>query len=93
MDANAEYVKKLRVNETTTNEEIQAALYKLFKSSPQGGANSQGPQGQSILTEYPQATIISTNGDASPQGLTTRHSVIAATGIFKTQLYNELKNY
>ena len=45
-DANAEYLKKLRVSKNATNEEIQAALYKLFKSSPQGSASSQGPQGQ-----------------------------------------------
>ena len=32
------------------------------------------------------------NGDASPQGLTTRHPVIAATGISRIQLDNELRN-
>ena len=35
-DANAEYVQKLRVSSVATDQEIQNALHKLFKSSPQG---------------------------------------------------------
>ena len=35
-DANAEYVQKLRVNEISINQEIQNAVHKLFKSSPEG---------------------------------------------------------
>ena len=45
-DANAEYVQGLRVPESATNEEIQAALHKLFNSGPQGTQDQQGPQGQ-----------------------------------------------
>ena len=33
-DANAEYVKKLRVTESATDQEIQEALHQCFKSSP-----------------------------------------------------------
>ena len=50
-DANAEYVHKLQVRETATDQEIQGALHQLFKSvrSPQGSIISTnedtGPQG------------------------------------------------
>ena len=54
-DANAEYVQKLRVTESATDQEIQNALHQLFKSSPQG---------HSILTtQFPQGEICSTNDD------------------------------
>ena len=56
-DANAEYVQKLRVSNVATDQEIQAALHKLFQSSPQG-ISVQGPQDQRI--QRPQ--------DSSPQG-------------------------
>ena len=48
-DANAEYVQKLRVTESATDQEIQAALHQLFSSSPQGTSVIQGPQGQIVL--------------------------------------------
>ena len=35
-DANAEYIQKLRVAESATNQEIQAAQHQLFNPSPQG---------------------------------------------------------
>ncbi|MCV6622656.1 MAG: hypothetical protein OIF51_12995, partial [Cellvibrionaceae bacterium] len=35
-DANASYVQKLRVAKDATDDEVQAALHELFKSSPQG---------------------------------------------------------
>ena len=45
-DANAEYVQKLRVRKVATDQEIQAALHKLFQSSPQGSTQStkDGPR-------------------------------------------------
>ena len=55
-DANAEYVQKLRVSNVATDQEIQAALHRLFQSSPQGisaqspqGIAVQGPQDQQIV--------------------------------------------
>ena len=39
-DANAEYVQKLRVTESDTDQEIQNALHQLFRSSPQGTNSS-----------------------------------------------------
>ena len=81
-DANAEYVPKLRVDETATNEEIQAALHKLFNSGPQGIQDQSSPQG----------TISSMNDDVSPQGEETNKSIMAATVISKIQLDNALKN-
>ena len=57
-DANAEYVQNLRVSDTATNQEIQAALHKLFNQSPQGNSGSQGPQGHSVLTEHPKVQLI-----------------------------------
>ena len=82
-DANAEYVQKLRVTESATNQEIQNALHQLFKSSPQG---------HSILTtQLPQGEICSRNDDDSgPQG--NKSSIIAATAISKIELDNSLKN-
>ena len=94
-DANAEYVQKLRVPEATTNEEIQAALHRLFSSGPRGDSSTQdqsGPQGQSVLTEYPQDTNCSSNDSSSPQGINSSSSIIAATAISKIQLDNTLKN-
>ena len=44
-DANAEYVKKLRVSNVATDQEIQAAPHKLFQSISQG-ISVQGPQDQ-----------------------------------------------
>ena len=71
-DANAEYVQKLRISETATDQEIQNALHQLFKSSPQGqisGQDNQGLQGQSILiAQLPLGEIQSMNDDSGPQG-------------------------
>ena len=76
MDANAEYVQKLRVTEFATDQDIQDALHQLFKSSPQG---------KTILsTTSPQGNINSTNDQAQA-------SIIAATAISKIQLDNVLK--
>ena len=91
-DANAEYVQRLRVPESATNEEIQAALHKLFNSGPQGPQDQKGPQGQSVLQKYPQGINCSTNDNESPQGMTTNSSILAATAISKIQLDNTLKN-
>ena len=44
-DANAEYVQKLRISESATDQEIQEALDQLFKIGAQGNQYSQGPQG------------------------------------------------
>ena len=85
-------MRKLRVSENATDEEVQRALHQLFQSSPQGNTSSQGPQGHTVLMEYPQGTNVSTNDDSSPQGLATKCSIIAATGISKIQLDSELKN-
>ena len=81
-DANAEYVQRLRVTESASDQEIQDALHQLFKSSPQG---IQGPQDQSILTTAPQGQISSTNEDRLP-------SVIAATSVSKIQVDESFKN-
>ena len=93
-DGNAEYVQKLQVVESATDQEIQNALHQLFKSSPQGQnntQNNQGPQGQSIwTTKLPQGAISPTNDELSPQGITP--SIIAATVVSKIQLNNVLKN-
>ena len=94
-DANTGYVQKLRVPENATNEEIQTALYKLFQSSPQGSTRFQdqsSPQGNSVLTKHPQDAIIAMNDQASPQGLDSRPSIIAATAISKIQLNDTIKN-
>ena len=62
-DANAEYVQKLRINESATDQEIQAALYKLFQSSPQGSISSMneesGPQGIETRPQIIAATAVS----------------------------------
>ena len=81
----------MRVNDkrtqctTVTDQEIQNALYQLFKSSPQGQISiqdNQGPQGQSILTtQLPQGEIQSMNEDSGPQG--TISSILAPTAISK----------
>ena len=85
-DANAEYVHKLRVSETATDQEIQEALHQLFKSV-------QSPQGNSVLSvQSPQGSIVSTNEDTSPQGTEIRPALIAATSISRIQLDNEFKN-
>ena len=90
--SNAEYVQRLRVPEPATNEEIQAALHKLFNSGPQGTQDQQDPQGQSVLQKYPQGINCSTNDNESPQGMTTNSSILAATAISKIQRDNTLKN-
>ena len=77
-DVNAEYVQKLRISDSATDEEIQDALQKLLKSSPQC---NQGPQG----------SIQSMNEDTSPQCTETRPTVFAATAISKIQLRNQFK--
>ena len=79
-DANAEYVQKLRISESATDQEIQEALHKLFKTSPQGIQRSQGPQGHSILSYK------------SPLGTDSRPTVVAPTAISKIQLDNTFKN-
>ena len=57
-DANAEYVQKLRVSKVATDQEIQAALHKLFQSSPQG-ISAQSPQGSTQSTnDGPRHPII-----------------------------------
>ena len=95
-DANEEYVMRLRVAENATDEQIQAALHKLFNqsvSSPQGQTkiqDNQDPQGHSILTVLPQGEIQSMNDDSSPQGVNS--SILAPTAISKIQLDNSLKN-
>ncbi|MCV6577094.1 MAG: Ty3/Gypsy family RNase HI domain-containing protein, partial [Cohaesibacter sp.] len=48
-DANASYVQKLRVAENATDEEVQAALHKLFKSSPQA---------QSVIVDQAQCNSV-----------------------------------
>ena len=86
-DANAEYVQKLRVSNVATDQEIQAALHKLFQSSPQG-ISVQGPQDQQI--QRPQ--------DSSPQGSAKstndepRHPIIAATSVSRIQVDESFKN-
>ena len=80
-DANAEYVQKLRVSNVATDQEIQAALHKLFQSSPQG-ISVQGPQDQQIQRTQdssPQGSAKSTN-----YGL--RHPIIAATSVSRIQV-------
>ena len=85
-DANAEYVHKLRVSETATDQEIQEALHQLFKSA-------QSPQGKPVLSvQNPQGSIISANEDTGPQATETRPTIIVATSISRIQLDNELKN-
>ena len=91
-DANAEYVQRLRVTESASDQEIQDALHQLFKSSPQGNSSLysspqgiQGPQDQPILTTGPQGQISSTNEDRLP-------SVIAATSVSKIQVDESFKN-
>ena len=79
-DANAEYVQKLRVKESATDQEIQDALHKLLKSNLQG---MQGPQDQLILTET------SPQGNSESEG---KPLVIAATTISNIQLDNTFKN-
>ena len=48
-DANAEYVQKLPISDSATDQDIQKTLYKLFKSSLQGSIQSTNeatsPQG------------------------------------------------
>ena len=91
-DANAEYVQRLRVTESASDQEIQDALHQLFNSSPQGNSSLysspqgiQGPQDQSILTTGPQGQISSTNENRLP-------SVIAATSVSKIQVDESFKN-
>ena len=55
IDANAEYVQRLRVPENATNEQIQTALRHLFNQGPQGKSvkfrEDQGPQGHTVLSK------------------------------------------
>ena len=94
-DANEEYVMRLRVAENATDEQIQAALHKLFNqsvSSPQGQTKTQDnqhPQGHSTLKILPQGEINPTNDDPGLQG--TISSILAPTAISKIQLDNSLK--
>ena len=94
-DANEEYVMQLRVAENATDEQIQAALHKLFTqsvSSSQGQTkiqDNQDPQGHSTSTILPQGEINPTNDDPGLQG--TISSILAPTAISKIQLDNSLK--
>ena len=80
-DANASYVQKLRVAENATDEEVQAALHKLFKSSPQA---------QSVIVD--QAQCNSVQDQACPQGTIRLASILASTAISKVRLDDEIKN-
>ena len=84
--------------ENATDTEIQSALHQLFKTGPQGPANSSdspsnqdqsAPQGRSIL-KYPQGT--NSVQDSSPSNVSTNAIVIASTGISKIQLDTTIKN-
>ena len=73
IDANAEYVQRLRVPEDATNEQIQTTLHKLFDQGPQGKSlqfrENQGPQGHTVLTKTsPQGTVLTPNEGTDPQG-------------------------
>ena len=84
-DANAEYVQKLRMSESATDQEIHEALHQLFKTRPQG---------HSILSnQSPQGSILSKNENTSPQGIESRPTVFLATVISEIQLNNGFKNY
>ena len=74
-DANASYVQKLRVAKNATDEEVQAALHKLFKSSPQA---------QSVTVD--QAQCHSVQDQACPQGTIRLASILASTAISKVRL-------
>ena len=76
-DANSEYVQRLRVSPDASDSEIQSTLHKLF---------SQGPQGQSILSDD-QAQCLQGNFKSE-----TKPSIIAATSISKLQLDNSFRN-
>ena len=81
---------KLQVSNIATDQEIQDALHQLFNSSPQG---NQGPQSPSILSDKsPQGPSQPTDGDASPEGMTTKPTIVAATAISKIQLDKQFKN-
>ena len=83
-DANAEYVQKLWISDSATDQEIQDALHQLFKSSPQGHSI--------LLGQSPRGSKFSTNKDSSPQGTDSRPTVVAATAISKIQLDNVFKS-
>ena len=71
IDANAEYVQRLRVPENATNEQIQTTLHQLFNQGPQGKSvkfrEDQGPQDHTVLSKTsPQDTILATKEDTGP---------------------------
>ena len=80
-DANASYVQKLRVAKDATDDEVQAALHELFKSSPQGHS----------------ATAIQVQAQDQPDSIQDQDtiktvSVLASTAISKIRLDDGLKN-
>ena len=64
-----------------TDEEVQAALHKLFKSSPQA---------QSVTVDQAQCNLI--QDQACPQGTIKLASILASTAISKVRLDDEIKN-
>ena len=80
-DANASYVQKLRVAHDATDEEVQAALHELFKSSPQGHSATAV-----------QAQAQDQTNSVQDQDQIKSVSVLASTAISKIRLDDELKN-
>ncbi|MCV6577393.1 MAG: hypothetical protein OIF58_16850, partial [Cohaesibacter sp.] len=80
-DANASYVQKLRVAEDATDDEVQAALHELFKSSPQG---------HSVIDI--QAQVQDQLDSIQDQDTVKIVSVLASNAISKIRLDDELKN-
>ena len=80
-DANASYVQKLRVAKDATDDEVQAALHELFKSSPQG---------HSVTAIQVQAQ--DQTKSVQDQDTIKTVSVLASTAISKIRLDDELKN-
>ena len=80
-DANASYVQKLRVAEDATDDEVQAALHELFKSSPQGHS----------VTDI-QVQVQDQSDSIQDQDIVKTVSVLASNAISKIRLDDELKN-
>ena len=84
-DANASYVQKLWVAENAIDEEVQAALHKLFKSSPQA-------QLVTVDQAQDQAQFNAIQDQECPQGTIRLASILASTAISKVRVDDEIKD-